>query len=100
MEGFFSDHKAKVDGQFPPRFVRVLRKVMYVPPTAGSEILAKNAMIATNMQFAKTCKVKKFKLGIFTTFVMVSTEMHLVNSIYYQNRSIKGIVELTIFSLE
>jgi hypothetical protein len=46
--------RASVAGQFPPRFVRVLRRVMYVPPTAGSDTRAKNAMMATNMQYKNT----------------------------------------------
>ena len=34
-----------------PKFAKVLRKVMYVPPITGSLILAKNAIIATNMAY-------------------------------------------------
>merc|ERR1711963_345981 len=30
-------HRARVAGQLPPRLVNVLRRVMQVPPTAGSE---------------------------------------------------------------
>lgn len=54
-----TSHKASVDGQFPPRFARVLRSVMYVPPNAGSLILAKNAITATNMLYSATCLKKK-----------------------------------------
>ena len=43
-------HNARVEGQLPPRFVTVLSSVMYVPPTAGSDTLAKKAMTDTNME--------------------------------------------------
>lgn len=43
-------HNANVLGQFVPRFDIVFKNVMYVPPTVGSETLAKNAITATNMQ--------------------------------------------------
>lgn len=43
-------HRANVLGQFVPKLDTVLSNVMYVPPTAGSDTLAKNAITATNMQ--------------------------------------------------
>ena len=45
-----TSHKATVLGHVPPKLLRVFNNVMYVPPDRGSLILAKNAIIDTNIQ--------------------------------------------------
>ena len=42
--------RIKVVGQLPPRLDTVFRRVMYVPPTAGSDTRANRDMIDTNME--------------------------------------------------
>ena len=49
-----TNHKAIVLGQVPARFMMVLRRVMYVPPMAGSLILAWNAIPDTNIEYTAT----------------------------------------------
>ena len=45
-----TDQVRKEFGHIMPRLARVLRKVMLVPPMAGSEIRAKKAMMAINLK--------------------------------------------------
>ena len=55
-------HKATqqihVSPQIIPRLVIVFSRVIYVPPTAGSLILAVNAIIATYIEYNATCNNK------------------------------------------
>jgi hypothetical protein len=49
-----TSQRDSVPGHIPARFDTVLRRVMYVPPIAGSLILAWNAMVETNIEYAAT----------------------------------------------
>ena len=65
----------------PPRFVIVLRRVIQVPPTAGSLTWAKKAIIDTNIEYKVTLKQIRICINILnsTLFKMDNFLFHLVH---------------------